>query len=248
VLAILTVQTLVCGFAALPALLIWASIAQLPVALPVRVILLALSAAPAYVASAVTLMVVSALANRLTGAATPAEITTRIADFDWPLLRWARYLVAGHLVRLFAGSLFRGSPIWTFYLRLNGARIGRRVFVNTTAISDHNLLEFGDDVVIGADVHISGHTVERGALMTGRVRLGREVTVGVGSIVAIGASIGDQTEIGAMSLVPKHSSLQAGTVYAGIPVHALTPPSPDSRHHSAPLMAAAPTRQQPDQQ
>lgn len=226
-------QTLVCGLAALPAIVIWASIGQLPVVPPLQLLLYALTAAPAYVASAITLMVASALANRLTGAATPAEITTRIADFDWPLLRWARYLVASHLVRFFAGSLFRGSPIWTFYLRLNGARIGRRVFVNTTAISDHNLLEFGDDVVIGADVHISGHTVERGALTTGRVRLGRKVTVGVGSIVAIGASVGDHTEIGAMSLVPKHSTLQAETVYAGIPVHALTPSSPDSRHPAA---------------
>ncbi len=35
--------------------------------------------------------------------------------------------------------------------RVTGARIGRRVYVNTLFISDHNLLEFGDDVVIGAD-------------------------------------------------------------------------------------------------
>ena len=89
-----------------------------------------------------------------------------------------------------AGLLFRGSPIWTAYLRLNGACIGRRVYVNTLFVSDYNLLEFGDDVVIGAEVHISGHTVEGGMVKTGRVRLGNNVTIGLGSVIEIGVDIG----------------------------------------------------------
>ena len=74
----------------------------------------------------------------------------RLADLEWPLLDWVRYMVAIHIVRLFAGTLFRGTPIWSAYLRLNGARVGRRVYVNSLGVSDHNLLEFGDDVVISA--------------------------------------------------------------------------------------------------
>ena len=53
----------------------------------------------------------------------------RLADLDWPLLNWVRYMVAIHIVRLFAGTLFRGKPIWSAYLGLNGARVGRRVYV-----------------------------------------------------------------------------------------------------------------------
>ena len=68
-------------------------------------------------------------------------------------------MAATHIVRVFAGVLFRGSPIWTD-LRLAGARLGRRVYINSLAMADYNLLEFGDDVVIGEDVHVSGHTVE----------------------------------------------------------------------------------------
>lgn len=46
---------------------------------------------------------------------------------------------------------------------------------------DHNLLDFGDGVVIGANVHVSGHTVEAGVVKTAPVRPGRGVTVGWGS-------------------------------------------------------------------
>ena len=115
------------------------------------------------------LMPVSALAVRTLGWRTPRqELEVRIADVDWPLLRWVRGMVMAHIVRLVAGAVFRGSPVWTAYLRLGGARLGRRVYVNSLAVADYNLLEFGDDVVIGDGVHLSGHTVEHGVLKTGR--------------------------------------------------------------------------------
>ena len=175
---------------------------------------------PSYVLFALLLLVVSPVVNRLTGRCTTPDLNVRIADFEWPLLRWARYMVAGHIVRVFAGTLFRGSPAWTFYLRLDGARLGRRVFINTFGISDHNLLEFGDDVTVGADVHIAGQTVEAGRLHTGRVRLGTQVTIGLGCAVAIDTVIGDRCQVGAMSLVPKHSTLAPG-IYVGVPVRRL---------------------------
>jgi acetyltransferase-like isoleucine patch superfamily enzyme len=127
-------------------------------------------------------------------------------------------MAALHVVRVLAGSLFRGSPIWTAYLRWSGARIGRRVYLATVALSDYNLLEFGDDVVIGADVHLSGHTVEAGVVKTARVRLGRGVTVGIGSVIDIGVDVGDECQIGALSFVPKGATLQPGAVYVGRPV------------------------------
>ena len=144
-----------------------------------------------------------------------------IPMLGWPLLNWVRYMIAIHLVRFFAGTLFRGSPIWTAYLRLNGARLGRRVYVNSLAVSDHNLLDFGDDVVIGGDVHVSGHTVEHGMVKTGAVRLGPRVTIGLSSVINIDVDIGPDAQVGALSLVPKHTTLEGGNVYVGIPVSPL---------------------------
>ena len=61
---------------------------------------------------------------------------------------------------------------WTLYLRAHGARLGKGVYINSLAVTDHNLLEFEDHVVID-DAHLSGHTVERGFVKTASVRLGR---------------------------------------------------------------------------
>lgn len=130
-------------------------------------------------------------------------------------------MAAIHLVRLLAGLLVRGTPVWTAYLRLSGARIGRRVYINTLGLSDYNLLAFDDDVVVGADVHIAGHTVERGLVITAPVHLGSNVTIGASSIVDIGVTAGDGCQVGALSFVPKYTTLAGGGVYVGIPVRRL---------------------------
>jgi acetyltransferase-like isoleucine patch superfamily enzyme len=221
VVAILAMETLVVGLAAiLPALaLTW--LAGLAGGMA-RAAILAAAAGPAYVLFALCLMALSPASTWLTGARTPADAELRIADMSWPLMQWARYLAAAHVVRVFAGALFRGTPLWTMYLRLNGARLGRRVFVNSLSVSDHNLLQFGHDVVIGAEVQLSGHTVERGVVKTGSVVLGDGVTIGLCSVVDIDVEIGARTQVGALSFVPKHARLDAGGVYAGIPVRPLT--------------------------
>jgi acetyltransferase-like isoleucine patch superfamily enzyme len=227
VVAIIVVQGVVCGAALTPVVAAWLFIAERVASPAARVLIYSFGVIPSYALFAIALMLLSPAATWLIGARTPRDVEMRIVDLERPLLRWVHYVVAIHIVRIVAGTLFRGSPLWTAYLRLNGARMGRRVYVNTLWISDHNLLEFGDDVVIGADVHLSGHTVEAGIVKTGTVRLGRNVTVGLQTLVDIDVDIGAGCQIGALSFVPKHTRLAPGGVYAGIPVRRL------DVHHSA---------------
>jgi acetyltransferase-like isoleucine patch superfamily enzyme len=232
IVTILVVETLLCGAALFPIVVIWSGLAaRAPAGPATRLALVSVALVPLYVLFALLLMLVSGVAVRVMRWRTPCDLETPLAKMDWPLLHWARYMVAIHLVRLIAGALFRGSPVWTMYLRLAGARLGRRVYVNSLALTDYNLLEFGDDVVIGDGVHLSGHTVEHGVLKTARVRIGRNVTIGVGSIIDIGVDIGDGCEVGALTLVPKHSRLESGSVYAGIPAQRLGPPASRWKAH-----------------
>ena len=56
---------------------------------------------------------------------------------------------------------------------------------------------------------------------TAPVRLGRDVTIGLGSVIDIGVTVGPRSQVGALSLVPKYTTLDADAVYAGIPVRRL---------------------------
>jgi acetyltransferase-like isoleucine patch superfamily enzyme len=230
IISLIVVETVVFGLSVLPAFLFWTS--ALSWATPpwplVRPFVLSVSLVPAYLVFAVTLVALSALSTRVFGWRTAEQSAWRLVDLEWGLLNWSRYMVSTHVVRVLVGTFFRSSALWTWYLRLNGAQIGRGVYINSLSISDHNMLEFGDGVVIGESVHLSGHTVEGGVVKTGRVRLGRGVTVGLGSMVGIGVEAGERCQIGALSVVPKYTRLEPGAIYAGVPARKIekTVPSP----------------------
>jgi len=235
VIAIIVVELVACGIAAAPVLgyVLWIADATASLPTYARALVFGASIVPCYVVFALAVLFTSAATARLTGARTPAGVAMAISEFGWPLLTWVRYVASIHVARVLAGPLLRASPVWTAYLRANGARIGHRVYVNTLSISDHNLLDFGDDVVIGADVHVSGHTVEAGVVKTGPVRLGRNVTIGLSSVIEIDVVIGDDAQVGALSFVPKHTVLEPRRVYAGIPVTPLRRHT-DAEVHGAP--------------
>jgi acetyltransferase-like isoleucine patch superfamily enzyme len=225
VLSCFIVESIIFGFSVLPAVSFWEWHLHWNFSGPswMRMLILSMAFIPTYLLFAFFLMVLSAVATGILGWRAPLDCEMPIQKPDRPLMNWMRYNVSIHMVRIFAGPVFRVTPIWTLYMRLNGARLGRRVFVNSLWVMDHNLLEFGDDVVIGSEVHLSGHTVERGMVKTARVCLGDGVTVGASSIVGIGVEAGPGCQIGALSMVPKFSKLEAKQTYAGIPVHRIEP-------------------------
>ena len=220
-LSVTVVQGVVCTLSAMPVVAAWSTFVIMLRPGLLRLLVMSAAVVPSYLVFGLVLMPVSAYAGRMTRWRTRPDLEMRIADMDWPLLDWARAMAGTQLVRLFAGRVFRGTPVWTAYLRMAGARVGRGVYVNSLGVSDYNLLDFGDGVVIGADVHVSGHTVEAGIVKTAPVRVGRNVTIGLGTIVDIGVEIGDDAQVGAMSFVPKFTSLEGGRVYAGVPARPL---------------------------
>ena len=225
VASFLVVESLVLGVSVLPAALVLGVVApHLPHATWARAAIAAVGLLPMYLLFALTLMLVTAATTRLLGWRARPGATMRIAEFGWPVLAWARGGMCTHVVRLLVGTPFRGTPLWGLFVRLNGAHVGRGAWINSISIIDHELLAFGDGCVIGHEVHLSGHTVEDGCVKTGTVRVGHHATIGVGSVICIDVEIGDHCQVGALSLVPKHTRLAPGHTYVGIPVHQLPHP------------------------
>jgi len=96
------------------------------------------------------------------------------------------------------------TRIW--YYRLLGAKIGRNVEIHSHAqIGEWDLVEIGDGSVLEEGVICRPFGAERNTSMhLGRIVLGKDVTVGVASIVAPGAKLKDGTHIG-----PNSSSWEA---------------------------------------
>jgi len=221
-ISVLVVESVVFALSVLPAALFWLLFFEREYRNRlVAIVVLSIAFIPTYLIFAFFLMALSAISTAATGWRTPPNAEMPIASLSWPLLNWVRYMVSVHIVRLFAGAVFRATPLWTLYLRLNGARLGKGVYINSLAVNDHNLLEFDDYVVLGDGVHLSGHTVERGIVKTASVRLGRNVTIGLGSVVGIGVEAGAGCQVGSLSLVPKYMKLEAGATYVGTPVRRL---------------------------
>jgi acetyltransferase-like isoleucine patch superfamily enzyme len=216
------VESVIFGLAALPAVALFRWHAAWSIeSVVVRTVVLAMALIPSYAVFAVLLMALSAGAMKLLGWRPVAPAEMPIAELGWPLCDWARYQISTQVVAFFAGGLFRATPVWSAYMRWNGARFGRRVWVNSLGVSDHCLLDFGDDVVIGSGVHLSGHTVERGVVRTAPIRIGAGSTIGVNAHVEIGVEIGADCQVGSLSMVPKFSVLPGPGTYVGVPAHRL---------------------------
>jgi acetyltransferase-like isoleucine patch superfamily enzyme len=222
VVTVFVVESLVFALAALPAVVFFRWHVSWSIDSSVlKTLVLAMALVPSYAVFALLLMVLSAGSARTLGWRPVAPAEYRIVDFDWGLCKWARYQISAHVVSFFAGGMLRATPVWTWYLRLNGARLGRGVWVNSLGVTDHCLLDFGDNVVVGAGVHLSGHTVERGVVRLAPVSIGADSTIGVNAHVEIGVVIGEGCQIGSLAMVPKFAHLAGPGVYVGVPVRRL---------------------------
>jgi non-ribosomal peptide synthetase-like protein len=196
------------------ALFAWAD-ARLAAGGALRPLGLALALAAGYFAFGLALLVVLPAARWLTFArGTPVGRFPYLSMGAW---RWASFNALTLMLRFTFVNWIRVTPFLPFYHRLMGARIGRRVQINTAVIADQNLIEIGDDTVIGGDVTLVCHSAERGHLVTAPVTIGRGVTVGLMAVVFPGCTIGDGAMISAGSVLSKGTKVGPGEIWAGVP-------------------------------
>lgn len=110
-----------------------------------------------------------------------------------------------------------GTPMLGALLRVFGARVGRRTLVDTTYLTEFDLVDIGDDVAVGAESSLQTHLFEDRVMKMGTVSLRQGASVGSRSVVLYGSSIGEDTKLAPLSLVMKGESLPAKTAWAGIP-------------------------------
>jgi acetyltransferase-like isoleucine patch superfamily enzyme len=218
---LLVSQSLLFGVAVLPALLFWQLIFAGTKGFPVldpygRYVLVAMSLIPAYLIFSCALMFLSAGWNRLVRWRTE-EGEHVLHDYPWPVVRWGCYNASISIVRIFCGEAMRATPLWTYYLKANGARIGPGVYVNSARLNDHNLLVLEEKAVVGGDAKLVAHLVERGAINAQRVVMRKRAVLGINAVVGPGVEIGENSAVGALSFVPKGTRIPPNEVWGGVP-------------------------------
>jgi acetyltransferase-like isoleucine patch superfamily enzyme len=109
------------------------------------------------------------------------------------------------------------SPFSIFFFRLMGAKLGKNVQINSKKCFDLSLIEIGDNAVIGGYATVMCHSFERGRLILRKVKIGKNVVLGLNSVVMAGAEIGDGAFITAGAILGKNKKVAPGSVYVGVP-------------------------------
>ena len=123
--------------------------------------------------------------------------------------------------RIFAKPLYTTIyfPAW---LRLLGAKIGRRAEISTVSDISPELVDIGDQSFFADGSIIGGRRFHRGLIEFSRNRIGRRSFVGNSAILPVGRSLGDGCLLGCLSAPPAGCvETPSGTEWLGSPSFAL---------------------------
>jgi non-ribosomal peptide synthetase-like protein len=137
---------------------------------------------------------------------------------------WSGFVWGSELVTIVCEALgseavnvLRGTPFICWYFRLLGAKIGKRVYMDTTDLTEFDLVEIGDDVALDDDCIIQTHLFEDRVMKMSRVRIGNRCSVGAGALILYDTHMADGSSLEDLSLLMKGEALPAETAWAGIP-------------------------------
>ncbi|QEL15028.1 Pls/PosA family non-ribosomal peptide synthetase [Limnoglobus roseus] len=138
----------------------------------------------------------------------------------WSGFVWRTEFISGvreYLADLFLVGLLTGTPFVCWYFRLMGAKIGRRVFMDTTDLCEFDLTRVGDEAELNEDCTLQTHLFEDRVMKVSNIEIGPGATVGGWTLILYDTVVEAGTVVEDLSLVMKGEVLPADTRWAGIP-------------------------------
>ena len=145
----------------------------------------------------------------------------------WSVFVWRTELVTATYENLAVANLLeplRGTPWLGAYLRLMGAKVGKRCYIDTTDLTEHDLVTIGDDVALNDYAGLQTHLFEDRVMKVGAIRIGDRATIGSLAIVLYDAEVGADAQLGDLSVVMKGETLPNGTTWEGSPARIAVAP------------------------
>ncbi|MBI5397076.1 MAG: amino acid adenylation domain-containing protein, partial [Verrucomicrobia bacterium] len=146
----------------------------------------------------------------------------------WSAFVWRNELVNAlqeHFANDWLVTMLAGTPFISWYFRLMGAKVGRRVYLDTTDMTEFDLVSIGDDAALNGDCTVQTHLFEDRVMKMSRIEIGPRCTVGGGSLVLYDTRMEAGASLGELSLLMKGETLPAGTAWEGSPARPVAHPS-----------------------
>jgi non-ribosomal peptide synthetase-like protein len=158
----------------------------------------------------------------MTGFAVAAKWTLvgRWKEEIFPIWSWRyyRFWVVKTLIRGAPVVLFRGSPLYSLYLKLLGAKLSSSAVIESKSVPVcTDLISIGHNTILRKETLIPGFRAQAGYIHTGRITIGNDAFVGVGSALDIDTKIGDRGQLGHGSSLQRGQEIPAGEHWHGSP-------------------------------
>lgn len=118
----------------------------------------------------------------------------------------------------FLQNLLLGTPYAPFFFRLMGCKIGKNVFMETTEITEFDLVNIGDNSTLNFGCTIQTHLFEDRVMKMSQINIGSNCNVGPLSVVLYDTNMGNNSSIQGLSLLMKGETLPDNTIWQGSPV------------------------------
>ena len=133
-------------------------------------------------------------------------------------LAYFRFWVVATMTRLAPVTIFRGSPLYSVYLQLLGAKIGRNVVLECRTVPVcTDMISIGDDTILRKEVVLLGYRGQSNFIHVGPITIGANAFVGEASVLDIHTEIGDGAQLGHASCLQSGQSIPAGGRAHGVP-------------------------------
>ncbi|MDP4207808.1 MAG: amino acid adenylation domain-containing protein [Bacteroidota bacterium] len=125
--------------------------------------------------------------------------------------------ISENLVYPFFEYMVLGTPLAPVYFRLMGCKIGKRVYMETTEITEFDLVSIGNDSSLNYLCTIQTHLFEDRVMKMSHVNIGNNCTIGSLSVILYDTRMQDDSYLQGLSLIMKGESLPEGTQWQGAP-------------------------------
>jgi non-ribosomal peptide synthetase-like protein len=114
-------------------------------------------------------------------------------------------------------NMFLGTPYARWFFIMMGSKIGKRVFMETTEITEFDLVHIDDEACLNNLATLQTHLFEDRVMKMSDLYIGKQCSVGSLSVVLYDSVMEDESTIASLSLVMKGETIPSKTNWEGSP-------------------------------